>query len=178
MHENAPGADNDTSGGGGASSGTDKAAQPLGTLPLSPEHRRTDFCCSRSAKVEKFIRTDPDRLVERNYAKVFVLPDPEDSSRILGYYTLSATMFDKQGASAQHQKRIPGGIGIPLALIGFMGKTDGAVKGVGAALIADAALRVSRIADLGIWGLGLDPCRRARRAVLFLSKCRLSKGTL
>ena len=37
-----------------------------------------------------------------------------------------------------------------------MGRDDNAPKGLGAALIVDAARRVSRITALGIWGLMLD----------------------
>ena len=155
MHEEAKGADASAPTGGCPTSRNGESAQALETVKLSDQHLRDDFRCERSARVEGFLRFDKDRLVERNYAKVFVLPSPDDACRILGYYTLSATVFDKHGASTQHQKRIPGGLGIPMALIGFMGRSDGAKKGTGAALIADAALRVSRISDLGIWGLTL-----------------------
>jgi hypothetical protein len=37
-----------------------------------------------------------------------------------------------------------------------MGKTNGAPQGFGATLILDAARRVERITDIGIWGLALD----------------------
>jgi hypothetical protein len=43
-----------------------------------------------------------------------------------------------------------------MMLIGFMGRHDGALKGLGSALIVDAARRVHRNPDLAAWGLMLD----------------------
>jgi len=43
-----------------------------------------------------------------------------------------------------------------MMLIGFMGKDDRAPKGLGSALIVDAARRVHRNPDLAAWGLMLD----------------------
>jgi hypothetical protein len=43
-----------------------------------------------------------------------------------------------------------------MALIGFMGRHDGAPKGIGAGLVVDAARRVHRSQDLAAWGLMLD----------------------
>jgi GNAT superfamily N-acetyltransferase len=45
---------------------------------------------------------------------------------------------------------------VPLALIGFMGKQDGSRKGIGAALLVDAARRAHRNIDIPAWGLVLD----------------------
>ena len=43
-----------------------------------------------------------------------------------------------------------------MILIGFMGKCDGAPKGIGESLIIDAARRVDRTPDIPAWGLMLD----------------------
>lgn len=43
-----------------------------------------------------------------------------------------------------------------MALIGYMGRHDGAPKGIGSALLVDAARRVHRNQDLPAWGLMLD----------------------
>jgi hypothetical protein len=57
----------------------------------------------------------------------------------------------------RYQRRAPGGIPVPMALVGFMGRAAAAPAGFGAVLIHDAALRVSRITDLPCWGLALHP---------------------
>jgi len=106
--------------------------------------------------VEAFLRDECSDLVEKNYCRVFVWPDPEDRSRILGYYSLSACLVARAELNNRFQRRAPKGIPVPMALIGYMGKTEGATQGLGPLLIQDAAKRVARITDIGIWGLCLD----------------------
>ncbi len=91
-----------------------------------------------------------------NYTRVFVYVAPDDPNKILGYYTLSAASMFRRWLKNKYQKLVPGGIPAPMAHVGFMGRHDETAKGLGAALIYDAALRVSRIKDIGIWGLVLD----------------------
>ena len=45
---------------------------------------------------------------------------------------------------------------MPAVLIGYMGKDDRAQKGLGAALIVEAARRVVRNRDVAAWGIVLD----------------------
>jgi hypothetical protein len=74
----------------------------------------------------------------------------------LGFYTLSPTALVRSRTTGSEQKRIPGGLAVPLILIGFMGRDDKTEKGIGAALIVDAARRVHRTPDIPAWGLALD----------------------
>ena len=96
------------------------------------------------------------KLEPHNYCRVFVLPDPNDETGIFGFYTLSPTALVRSRTTGSEQKRIPGGLAVPLILIGFMGRDDKATKGLGAALIVDAARRVHRNPDIPAWGLALD----------------------
>jgi hypothetical protein len=75
---------------------------------------------------------------------------------VWGYYTLSPTALKRNLSTGSDQKRIPGGLPIPMILIGYMGRDDNAEKGTGAALIVDAARRVSGNQDIPAWGLMLD----------------------
>ena len=59
-------------------------------------------------------------------------------------------------ATGSEQKRVPPGLPIPMVPIGFMGKQDGTTKGLGEALVVDAARRVHRTPDIPAWGLMLD----------------------
>jgi hypothetical protein len=155
MHDQPDGTITDD-GGSGSGNSADHKDTPLVTIALCPRHRVHEFQCSRSARVEDFLRRDAIELVGVNYARVFVLQDAADDGRVLGYYTLSASLVERDLTGSQLRKRLPGGIPVPMARIGYLGRDDGAAKGIGAILVQDAARRVNRVTDLGIWGLMLD----------------------
>lgn len=156
MHDEAD-KTNENDGGGDGVAGQVQHP-PLVTEPLNPAHRVGDFQCKRSQRICGFIQTEHPGLVGWNYCRVFVLADYAggDPTRILGFYTLSASAHARGQVGSQLQKKLPGGIPIPMALIGYMGRCDTAEKGVGALLIQDAARRAYLNPDLGIWGLMLD----------------------
>jgi hypothetical protein len=95
-------------------------------------------------------------LTDHNYCRVFILANPADKTEVFGFYTLSPSCFPRSNATGSEQKRIPGGIPVPMMLLGFMGRSDGAPKGLGAALVAEAARRVHQSTDLAAWGLTLE----------------------
>jgi hypothetical protein len=130
--------------------------EPLRTVLLNDNHRCDDFVCSKSERVTGFFAQERHVLVPQNYCRVFVLPNPADPTHVWGFYTLSPTALVRSRATGSEQKRIPPGLPIPMMLIGFMGKQDGTDKGLGAALILDAARRVHRNPDIPAWGLTLD----------------------
>lgn len=146
-------------GGEQAGSGAAQEAvslEPLQTVPLNDNHRCDDFVCSKSERVTGFFARERHILVPHNYCRVFILPNPDDPTHIWGFYTLSPSLLVRNRATGSEQKRIPGGLPIPMVLIGFMGKQDGTEKGLGEALILDAARRVHRNPDIPAWGLMLD----------------------
>ena len=98
-------------------------------------------------------------MAKIGYCGVYIWPDPQDPSRVLGYYTLSASSMSKGDLANKHERRVPKGLPVPIVLIGYMGKTDGALKGLGGLLLFDAALRVSQNLENGpgVWGLALEP---------------------
>jgi hypothetical protein len=92
----------------------------------------------------------------QDYSRVFVWPFADDPSRIAGFYTLSTSFVERADMSKKIKNKTPLGIPAPVALLGFMGRDDAATKGLGAALMYDAALRVSLIQkSIAIWGLFL-----------------------
>jgi hypothetical protein len=84
------------------------------------------------------------------------LPDPDDPTHIFGYYTLSPSLLTRGRVTGSDQRRGIKGLPIPMCLIGFMGRCDSAPRGIGEALIVDAARRVHRNLDMPAWGLMLD----------------------
>ncbi|MGH7813238.1 MAG: hypothetical protein ACREQI_04460 [Candidatus Binataceae bacterium] len=156
MHDESGGADR----GGISGGGTDPKALPQVerpvTVPLSEIHRAADFRCARSARINGFFGKECSELLAHRYCRVFILPNPSDTSEIWGFYTLSASLFPRERTTGSEQKRIPGGIPVPMALIGYMGRNDCAPKGLGKSLIVDAARRVHRNEDFAAWGLTLD----------------------
>jgi len=121
-------------------------------------HRTSDFRCARSERVQGFFANEFPKFLERNYCRVFVLQDPDDQSKILGFYTLSPGLVEKAEVTTQLQKKTMPGLPIPMVRIGFMGRDDAvpATLGLGGVLLRDAALRVHRCGDLTAWGLYLD----------------------
>jgi hypothetical protein len=83
-------------------------------------------------------------FVRRGYCRVFIFPDPADPTGIWGYYTLSPSEWRPQDLTSTQQRRAIGGIPVPMAHIGFIGRDDNARKGLGGALLIDAARRVYR----------------------------------
>jgi hypothetical protein len=130
--------------------------EPLRTVRLNEHHRCNDFVCSKSERVTGFFSRERHTLVPQNYCRVFVLPNPADPTHIWGFYTLSPSLLMRARATGSEQKRVPPGLPISMVLIGFMGKQDGTAKGLGEALVVDAARRVHRNLDIPAWGLMLD----------------------
>lgn len=143
----------------GAKGGGQPAAlspvEALDTVPLGAHHLTANFCCQRSERVQQFVRKYAREYVKQSSARVFVYPNPDSPNEIWGIYTLSASSVHRQLLEKKHQNKLPAGIPAPVVLLGYMGRHDGAPKGLDAGLMWDAARRVSRIDDVGIWGLVL-----------------------
>lgn len=145
----------------GSTAGSSNAAvshqeEPLATVPLAEHHRSSDFKCSKSQRINDFFAREWPAFAKNNYCRVFVLANPEDPTEIWGYYTLSPSLLLRSHSTGSDQKKVPSGLPIPMVRIGFMGRSDSAPRGLGSALIVDAARRVHRNQDLAAWGLMLD----------------------
>jgi hypothetical protein len=128
------------------------------TVPVDKRHQLDKFVCTQSERVSAFLLKEAKVLVP-NYCRLFIAPDPNDEATVWGYYTLSAALLSKQNLSGSDEKKISQdymGYPAPMVRIGFMGRHDGAPKGLGASLIVDAARRVYRNCDIAAWGLVLE----------------------
>lgn len=75
----------------------------------------------------------------------------------MGYYTLSAAAMARSRLVNRDTRRgkTPEGIDAPMVRIGFLGRDDRAEKGLGAALLLDAAKRIA-VLPIGVFGITLD----------------------
>jgi len=109
--------------------------EPLGA------HDRSAFCCG-SPPLDRYLREQASQDVKRLMASCFVVVATA-TKEIAGYYTLAATSVPANDLPPDVLKRLPRYPILPAALVGrlavdlhFHG------KGLGSALLADAALRV------------------------------------
>jgi hypothetical protein len=157
MGSGAESADRIHAAGGENPSGT--GAQALVTVALNlATHNFKGICCDRSQRVREFVRERHPEFIEKEYCKIFVLPDPRAPETILGFYTLSPGLVDKTDMSNRDQRAAIRGLPIPMFLVGYLGRDDGCSKdlSLGGVLIRDAALRVALNPDIACWGLYLD----------------------
>jgi GNAT superfamily N-acetyltransferase len=109
--------------------------EPLGA------HERSAFACG-APPLDRYLREQASQDVKRLVASCFVAVE-RSTNRLAAYYTLAATGVNIGDLPAEIRKRLPRYPILPAALIGrlavdlhFHG------KGLGSALLADAALRV------------------------------------
>ncbi len=155
MHDETEGADGSSQGGGTATSGIARKAR-LVTVPLCPDHDVSGFLCKKSTNVAEFLHKRAADWQQRKLCRVFVVSNPQNPKQIWGYYSLSASAIILKQMDAKHTEGFPS-IKIPMAHIGFMGRhDDDSLKGIGPALVYDAAIRVARSSeDVGAWGIWL-----------------------
>jgi GNAT superfamily N-acetyltransferase len=109
--------------------------EPLGA------HDRSDFSCG-AASLDRYLREQASQDMKRLMASCFVAVEATTTT-IAGYYTLAATSVPATDLPADVVKRLPRYPLLPAALIGRLAVDQRFHrKGLGGALLADAALRV------------------------------------
>ena len=79
----------------------------LDDLPLDPAvHDRQAFACGVPA-LDEYLHRFADQHRRRGISSVYVLTDPAQPERILGYYTLSAAEVDGQSLTEAERKKLP-----------------------------------------------------------------------
>lgn len=119
-----------------------KAASPdLKIEPFGLHHDRSGFTCG-VISLDHYFKTQANQDVKRLANGVFVLVDPTEPSRVLGYYTLCATALAQGDIPEIARKHIPR---YPLVSATLLGRLAIAVQqqkqGLGALLLADAVRR-------------------------------------
>ena len=131
--------------------------------PLSRRHDRKRFDCGEPA-LDDFIRQEARQQQDKHVGRTFVAVEPSEE-RVLGFYTLAAASIAFEHLPPDIRRRLPR-YPVPAVRIGRLA-VDSTMqgKGLGAALLRDALLRVVRVAeaDLGIVGVIVDAKNEAAK---------------
>lgn len=118
-----------------------QARAPWQIAPLNSKvHDRAAFSCG-APELDRYIREHASQDVKRDVARVFVAI-PGEALTVCGYYSLSATSFQRDNLPADQAKRLPH-YPVPAALLGRLA-VDNSMKGkgLGAFLLMDALNRI------------------------------------
>ncbi len=127
---------------------------PFRIEPLSSAHDRSTFE-SGSEPLDRYLRQQATQDIRRRVATCFVAIEI-DTDQIAGYYTLAATSVLLDQLPPEIAKKLPRYPVVPAALLGRLAiHRDHQGKGLGAALLADAFVRLAR-SELAVFALIVD----------------------
>lgn len=108
--------------------------------PLGKSHNRDGFSCG-SAALDRYLQQQARQDAEKRAAAPFVLIEPP-AARVLGYYTLSASLVDTGELPDTLVKKLPRYPQLPVTLLGRLA-VDQSMKGrgLGEFLLMDALRR-------------------------------------
>jgi len=114
---------------------------PWQVVPLDGKaHDRAAFSCG-VPELDRYIREHASQDVKRDVARVFVALRA-GAPTVCGYYSLSATSFQRENLPADQAKRLPR-YPVPAALLGRLAVDQGMKgRGLGAFLLMDALNRI------------------------------------
>ena len=127
---------------------------PFRLEPLGAEHERCLFRCGEDA-LERYFQTQVTQDIRRRIANCFVAVE-NVTSLVAAYYTISAASFPLVNLSPDETKRLPRYPTVPAVRVGRLAvdqRFQG--RGLGAALLADAATRALK-ADAAAFTLLVD----------------------
>jgi len=108
---------------------------------LHEQHDRGSFTCGEES-LDRYLKTQAGQDVRRKANAVFVLVEPDDPARILGYYTLCAIGIAQGEVPEAARKDIPRYPLMSATLIGRLAVSkDRQGQRLGAVLLADALRR-------------------------------------
>jgi ribosomal protein S18 acetylase RimI-like enzyme len=121
---------------------------------LAAQHDRTRFNCGVAA-LDGYFRTQASQDARRRASACYVAVQDETGA-VAGYYTLAAGSVPLTGLPETLSKRLPRYPSVPVARVGRLA-VDQAFQGhkLGAALLADAALRALR-SEVAVFALVVD----------------------
>jgi GNAT superfamily N-acetyltransferase len=116
------------------------ALTPFCTEPLGKRHERDLFSCG-SAALDRYLQQQARQDAEKRVAAPFVLVEPP-AMRVLGYYTLSASVVSTRDLPETLAKKLPRYPQLPVTLLGRLA-IDHSMKGrgLGQFLLMDALRR-------------------------------------
>ncbi len=113
---------------------------PFHLEPLGAEHERSIFRCGDDA-LDRYFQTQVTQDIRRHIANCFVAVE-NSTSNIAAYYTISAASIPLVDLPPEETRRLPRYPTVPAVRIGRLAvdqRFQG--RGLGAALLADAAAR-------------------------------------
>jgi predicted GNAT family N-acyltransferase len=125
--------------------------------PLGPRHDRAAFSCGKES-LDDFIKTKARKESELGYCAVFVMVERANSSRIVGYYSLSSHSVTLEGIGPEFRKKLPKYPIVPTTLIGRLAR-DLAFRGLGVGefLLMDALKRATHSSrQVGSYAVTVD----------------------
>ena len=122
-----------------------KPATPYRIEPLGKSHDRTSFSCG-SAALDRYLQQQARQDAEKSVAAPFVLTAPP-ALRVLGYYTLSASLVNTSELPDALAKKLPRYPQLPVTLLGRLAVDQSMKgKGMGQYLLLDALRRCAEAA--------------------------------
>jgi ribosomal protein S18 acetylase RimI-like enzyme len=128
---------------------------PLVIEPLGAHHDRTAFSCGEPA-LDSYLQRQASQDIRRRVARVFVAVG-DVPEKIAGYYSLSATSFEKNELPSALTKRLPH-YPVPAATLGRLAvDREQQGRGLGEMLLLDAIRRViGASAVLAVYAIVVD----------------------
>jgi ribosomal protein S18 acetylase RimI-like enzyme len=127
---------------------------PFHLEPLGAEHERSLFRCGEDA-LDRYFQTQVTQDIRRHIANCFVAMETA-TSHIAAYYTISAASIPLIDLPPDETRRLPRYPTVPAIRIGRLSVDKGFQgRGLGAALLADAAVRALK-ADAAAFTLLVD----------------------
>ena len=123
-----------------------KAGLPYQIAPLAKSHDRTAFV-SGSASLDRYLQQQARQDADKRVAAPFVVTEPP-SYKVLGYYTLSASIVTVDALPSELAKKLPRYPQLPVTLLGRLAVNQTQRgKGLGEFLLMDALHRSLQAAD-------------------------------
>lgn len=124
---------------------------------LADHHDRRDFD-SGTPSLDRYLRERAGQDERRDVTACFVLIDPSEPARVVGYYTLSSHTIELTALPPRLAQRLPRYGLVPTVLLGRLAvdrRRQG--HGIGGFLLYDAFARVLRLrTEAGIWAIVVD----------------------
>lgn len=143
-------------------------AFPYRIVPLAKSHDRDSFACG-SEPLDRYLKLQARQDAQKRVAAPFVLVEPP-SSRVLGYYTLSASLVAADALPADLAKKLPRYPQLPVTLLGRLTVDQGQRgKGLGEFLLMDALHRsLEAAAEIAAMAVVVDA--KDKEAVAFYGR--------
>jgi len=133
-----------------------KPVTPYRIEPIGKGHDRKSFACG-SEPLDRYLKQQASQDADKRVTAPFVLVEPS-SKRVLGYYTLSASVITADALPPELAKKLPRYPQLPVTLLGRLAVDQNQRgKGLGELLLMDALhLSFQSASHIGSMALVVD----------------------